>query len=387
MWQLHPGRSESFYFWVFLGASILFFLTYTLYATPFVAFGYEMTADYHERTRLHTFANTAGQLVWLGVPWFYAIMANESLFRDTVQGARTLAVVVGVAVAALGVVPAIACRERQAPAAAAEGRQGVVASTLEFLRGIVITFKCKPFVKICAATFLVFNGYQLGISFSLYVMIFYLFGGDDSRAGELLGWFGTLTAAATLLVIPLTGWLATRFGKRTTFAMTVSVSLVGYALKWVGYNPAHPYWLLYAAPFVAFGVGSLFTLMGSMIADVCDYDELDTHRRREGVFGAIYWWMVKIGMALAGLLTGIMLNASGFDVVLDAQPERALLLLRLFDVGVPLLTSALAIVVMLSYQISEERAYEIRAELERRRGKLAAGGDTPVVEETGGARC
>ena len=372
MWQLPEGRSESFYFWVFLGASILFFLTYTLYATPFVAFGYEMTADYHERTRLHMFANTAGQLVWLGVPWFYAIMANENLFRDTVHGARTLAIAVGVAVAVLGVVPAIVCRERQAPAPTAGGKQGVLANTLEFLKGIGITFKCRPFVKICAATFLVFNGYQLGISFSLYVMIYYLFGGDDSRAGELLGWFGTLTAAATLVVIPLTGWLATRIGKRKTFLITISISLVGYALKWVGYNPDHPYWLLYAAPFVAFGVGSLFTLMGSMIADVCDYDELETHQRREGVFGAIYWWMVKIGMALAGLLTGIMLNASGFAVELEAQPEKTLFLLRVFDVGVPLVTSALAIVIMLTYQISERRAYEIRAELERRRGKLGS---------------
>jgi GPH family glycoside/pentoside/hexuronide:cation symporter len=228
-------------------------------------------------------------------------------------------------------------------------------------------------VKICAATFLVFNGYQLGISFSLYVMIYYLFGGDDSRAGELLGWFGTLTAAATLVVIPVTGWLATHIGKRRTFLITVSISLVGYALKWVGYNPEHPYWLLYAAPFVAFGVGSLFTLMGSMIADVCDYDELNTSQRREGVFGAIYWWMVKIGMALAGLLTGIMLNTSGFAVELEAQSERTLFLLRVFDVGVPLVTSALAIVIMLTYQISERRAYEIRAELERRRGKLHSG--------------
>jgi GPH family glycoside/pentoside/hexuronide:cation symporter len=372
MWQLPEGRSESLYFWVFLGASILFFLTYTLYATPFVAFGYEMTADYHERTRLHTFANTVGQLVWLGVPWFYAIMASEKLFRNTVHGARTLAIAVGVAVAVLGVVPAIVCRERQAPVPAAGEKQGVLANTHEFLKGIGITFKCKPFVKICAATFLVFNGYQLGISFSLYVMIYYLFGGNDSRAGELLGWFGTLTAAATLVVIPLTGWLATRIGKRRTFLITISISLVGYALKWVGYNPDHPYWLLYAAPLVAFGVGSLFTLMGSMIADVCDYDELDTRQRREGVFGAIYWWMVKIGMALAGLLTGIMLNASGFTVELGAQPEKTLFLLRVFDVGVPLLTSALAIVIMLTYQISERKAYEIRAELERRRGKLGS---------------
>ena len=34
-------------------------------------------------------------------------------------------------------------------------------------------------------------------------MIYYVFGGDNSRAGELLGWFGTVTAAATLLVIPV----------------------------------------------------------------------------------------------------------------------------------------------------------------------------------------
>jgi GPH family glycoside/pentoside/hexuronide:cation symporter len=372
MWQLPEGHSESFYFWVFLGASILFFLTYTLYATPFVAFGYEMTADYHERTRLHTFANTVGQLVWLGVPWFYAIMANQDLFRNTVHGARTLAIAVGVAVVVLGVVPAIVCRERHMPAPTAGRRKGVLANTLSFLKGIRITFKCRPFVKICAATFLVFNGYQLGFSFSLYVMIYYLFGGDDSRAGQLLGWFGTLTAAATLVVIPLTGWLATRIGKRRTFLITISISLVGYALKWVGYNPDHPYWLLVAAPFVAFGVGSLFTLMGSMIADVCDHDELETSQRREGVFGAIYWWMVKVGMALAGLLTGIMLNASGFAVELEAQPEKTLFLLRVFDVAVPLVTSALAIVIMLTYPITERRAYEIRAELERRRGKLGS---------------
>jgi GPH family glycoside/pentoside/hexuronide:cation symporter len=79
--------------------------------------------------------------------------------------------------------------------------------------------------------------------------------------------------------------------------------------------------------------------------------------------------MVKIGMALAGLLTGVMLNVSGFDVALETQSEQTLLLLRIFDVGVPLVSSALAIFIMLTYQISERRAYEIRAELELRRGK------------------
>ena len=371
MWQLPQGHSQSFYFWTFMTASILFFLAYTVYATPFVAFGYEMTPDYHERTRLHTFANTVGQIAWLGVPWFYAIMANENLFRDTVHGARTLAIWVGAAVAILGIVPAIFCKEKFGAQPDNHPDKGFWKNMLEFFKGIGITFKCKPFVKLCAATFLVFNGFQLGMSFSLYIMIYYLFNGSDATAGKLNGWFGMLTSICTFAVIQLTGLIATKIGKRQTFLITISLSLVGYALKWVGYNPEHPYWLLFAAPLVAFGTGSLFTLMGSMIADVCDYDELNTHQRREGVFGAIYWWMVKVGMALAALLTGIMLKVSGFDVALEgAQSDRTLLLLRIFDVGVPLVTSAIAIGIIATYEISEQRAHEIRLELEQRRGKV-----------------
>jgi GPH family glycoside/pentoside/hexuronide:cation symporter len=109
--------------------------------------------------------------------------------------------------------------------------------------------------------------------------------------------------------------------------------------------------------------------MGSMISDVCDYDELETHQRREGVFGAIYWWMVKVGMALAGILTGVLLKVAGFDVALGAaQAESTLFWIRIFDVGVPLVTSAAALLIMMSYEITEEKAYDIRAQLEARRG-------------------
>ena len=50
----------------------------------------------------------------------------------------------------------------------------------------------------------------------------------------------------------------------------------------MGYNPQHPYLLLIAAPFIAFGLGSVFTIVSSMLADVCDLDELQTGTRREG---------------------------------------------------------------------------------------------------------
>lgn len=365
------------YFIYFLLMSILFFLAYTLYATPFVAFGYEMTPDYHERTRLHAFANTAGQFAWLGVPWFYAIMSS-SLFRDTVHGARTLAVFVGVAVALLGMVPAIFLRETQVLEPVVRVKKSVWKNMNEFFKGIGTTFKCKPFVQLCGATFLVFNGFQLGASFSIYVMIYYLFNGSNMAAGKLMGWYGMLTSIFTVGVIQFTGWLATRIGKRNTFLITISLSMIGYAMKWFGYNPNHPYWLLFATPLVAFGTGSLFTLMGAMISDVCDYDELSTHQRREGVFGAIYWWMVKIGMSLAGLLTGVLLKLSKFDLALGSgQEAQTLYLLRIFDVGIPVITSGIALWIISRYTITENRAYEIRAELESRRAlrKATAGTD------------
>jgi len=365
-------RFFVFYFRYFMMMSILFFLAYTVFATPFVAFGYEMTPDYHERTRLHAFANTVGQLAWLGVPWFYAIMAS-SLFRDTVHGARTLAIAVGIIVAVFGIIPAIFLKERQTLAPVEKADKGFWENMTEFFKGIAITFKNKPFVKLCASTFLVFNGFQLGMSFSIYIMIYYLFNGNDGDAGKLMGWFGMLTSIATLAVIPFTGWIATKIGKRKTFLITISLSIVGYSIKWIGYNPDYPYWLLFAAPFVAFGTGSLFTLMGSMISDVCDYDELKTHQRREGVFGAIYWWMVKVGMALAGLLTGVLLKVSGFDVALGAgQADKTLFFMRMFDVGIPIVTSAIALWIIATYTITEEKAHEIRSELEDRRGKVAA---------------
>lgn len=374
-------KQEAFftkYFIYFLLMSILFFLAYTLYATPFVAFGYEMTPDYHERTRLHTFANTVGQLAWLGVPWFYAIMSS-ALFRDTVHGARTLAVAVGIAVAALGIIPAIFLRETQVLEPVKRTAQGVWKNMAEFFHGIGTTFKCKPFVQLCGATFLVFNGFQLGASFSIYVMIYYLFQGNNAAAGKLMGWYGMLTSIFTLGVIQFTGWLATRIGKRNTFLITISLSMIGYSMKWIGYNPEYPYWLLFATPLIAFGTGSLFTLMGAMISDVCDYDELTSHKRREGVFGAIYWWMVKIGMSLAGLMAGVLLKVSKFDLALGSgQEAQTLYLLRIFDVGIPVITSAIALWIIAKYTITENRAYEIRAELETRRAQK-----TPDPEAVG----
>ena len=148
-------------------------------------------------------------------------------------------------------------------------------------------------------------------------------------------------------------------------------------MKWSGYDREHPYWLLASCPFVVFGTGSLFTLMGSMISDVCDYDELESNKRREGVFGVIYWWMVKVGMALPLLVSGYLLVASGFITPqpgltkVIVQIDHTLFYLRVFDVLIPIVTSTMALVIMSTYEITEDKAKETRQLLEQRKGMFS----------------
>jgi len=379
LWQLPPGHSEQFYFWFFLIGSILFYLAYTMFATPWVALGYELTPDYHERTRVLGIANAMGQFVWIALPWFYAFMENDRFFPTAVDGARSLAIMIGVFVILVGVLPALLTRERgladmeKAPSPIQQTRalEGFLTHGADFFKGLLKTIKSKSFVLLCAATFLVFNGYQLVASFTSYVLIYYVYGGDKDLGANLMGVFGTVMAVSTFTVILLVSWVATKLGKKKTFFISVGISLFGYGLKWFCYSPEHPYLILVCAPFIAFGLGCLFTLMGSMIADVCDVDELETGQRREGMFGSIFWWVVKLGMAFVLLLSGFALNATGFDVAFEGnQSDRTLFLMRLFDVVVPFVTSALAILAVYFYPITEERAHEVRAELEARRGHV-----------------
>ena len=375
MWQLPAGYSEMFYFWFFLIGSIIFYLFYTIFATPWVALGYELTSDYHERTLLMGVMNFMGQFAWITLPWFYAFMENDRFFSDSVQGARTLAIIIGVFVAVVGIMPAIFTRERfvandKEVKVKIKFFAGLKKNIVDFSKGLMITIKRVEFLKLCSGTFFLFNGIMLVGAFSSYITIFYVCGGDTDQGAKYMGLFGTITTISTLAAIVAVTWISSKIGKRKTFIIATSMTMIGSILKWFCYDPMAPWKVLIPAPLIAIGMGALFTLMGSMIADVCDLDELETGERREGMFGAIYWWMVKLGMALAFGLSGFLLNATGFVVDFGgAQTSSTFFWMRIVDVGIPAITSLIAILSVATYKITEEKSYEIRSELEKRRNK------------------
>ncbi len=372
LWQLPAEKSTTFYFTYFLVGSLIFYLAYTIYATPWVALGYELTPDYHERTRLMGVQNFIGNLAYMISPYFLAIMYMPA-FGDAVTGAKYLALIIAVVVIALGILPALFLRERFKDVASIEGadkKENSMGDVIkDFLRGFATTLKFAPFLKLCVATFLVFNGFILIASFQPYVIIYYVFGGDQEAGSVFVGHSGLVQAIASLGVIVFVTWLATKIGKRRAFFVSTGVSMIGYALKWFCYTPDNPWLVLIPAPLMAFGLAGLFTLMPSMICDVVDCDELNTHERREGMYGSIFWWVVKLGQSVAIAGGGVLLVATGFDVEFGGgQAAQTITLMRLCDAFIPCLASGIAIWSIASYTITEEKAHDVRMELEARRG-------------------
>ena len=86
MWQLSAEDSQLYNFWYFLAWSVVFFIGMTIFSVPYVAMGYEMSNDYHERTRLMAVAQWIGQWAWVIAPWFWIILYDPNWFESATEG-------------------------------------------------------------------------------------------------------------------------------------------------------------------------------------------------------------------------------------------------------------------------------------------------------------
>ncbi|MCA9546647.1 MAG: MFS transporter [Myxococcales bacterium] len=375
MWQLHRSDGINYNFAYFLVWSFVFYLGLTVFSVPYVAMGYEMSTDFHERTDIMAVAQWIGQWAWVIAPWFWVIMYDPSWFESADVAARELAVWVGIPCALMAMVPALFLKS--APTLDADYEPLTLANLGGALKGILDGFKeafrSVPFRRLCVATFFIFNAFNTVAAFSFFIIVHYIFASDAGAAGVWPTLFGSVGALiTTFAVIPAVAKLSKAVGKKQAFLLSQGISVFGYVLFWFLFVPGKPWLFLIALPFFSFGIGGLFTLMMSMTADVIDLDELHSGLRREGVFGAIYWWMVKFGFAIAGLASGAILTAVGFDPQAASQPESALTGLRLFFSGVPIAGTLIAMWVMRGYDLTEARAHEIRAALETRHEEVGS---------------
>ena len=372
MWQLYEDDGIVYNFIYFFSWSLVFYLGLTIFSVPYVAMGYEISDDFHERTQIMAIAQFIGQWAWVIAPWFWVILYDPAWFPDGAgQGVRDLSIWVAIPCTIFAIIPAIFIKSKSTT----ERTDFVPITTsyiLKSIKEIFISafeaFKIKQFKKIAFATFLIFNSFNVIAAFTFLIIVHYLFNSDPASAGNWPALHGSVGALITsFLVIPLITIISKKIGKKKAFILSQLISIIGYVLFWFLFIPGKPYMFLFALPFHSFGIGSLFTIMMSMTADICDLDELENGERREGLLGAVYWWMVKLGFGVAALLSGFILWLVGFDP--EQVTESATTGMRLFYTFLPICGVVFAILIMKNYDITEERANEIKKELEIRKSK------------------
>ena len=115
------------------------------------------------------------------------------------------------------------------------------------------------------------------------------------------------------------------------------------------------------------GMCCVWILLGSMLADVCDLDELNTGLRREGMYGAMYSWFLKAAIAGVIAVSGFLVTWSGVDPELTVQLPQAVINMRLLFALTPPVFYLIAFGCIWFYPLSEERMHEVREELNVRK--------------------
>ena len=341
----------------FLIVALLYYTAYTVFVVPWSAMGLELTTDYYERTNVQvwkTIIQAIGGL-FLGGLWWLAL----HLGKTDVEGVRWVGIIFGLLIACAGVVPALVCKEAEA---------GQHQEKIQFVKAFKQTFKNKAFLCVVGFNICVLLGVFTITSLAFYINLLYVFVGDKTAVAQFNFWGNVVYQAAGLALTPLVSVVARHLGKQATLAAGFGLVILGFGMSFWTYTPAMPYLQLVTLGLLSPGLACLWVLGPSMLADVCDLDELQTGLRREGMYSASYAWTIKAAIALTMIGSGYVLRIAGYDAALEtAQPDGVVLRLRLMYMFVPMLLVAAGIFFVWLYPLSAKRAAEIREQLDVRK--------------------
>jgi glycoside/pentoside/hexuronide:cation symporter, GPH family len=358
LWTLPHGWSEMGYIWLFGTMLILFAAAHSVFSVPYYALGIELSSHYHGRTRVVLYRDFCSKVISLILPWFLPFCLL-SIFHDSINGVFWLASMISVIGIAASILVAAATKER--PGLQKHQRES-------FFAAFFGTIKSIHFLKITAVYVIML--FLLGVFqiFGLYLNLYYVFQGDIARGATYSAVLGTFGAALTLLSMPLAGWLSRRYEKHNALRIALLLMTIGSLLNLVCINPRYPALLFIVPFFYSLGITCTFTILGSLMADVVDVDELRSSRRREGMFGAAASYFMKAANALAAAVSGFALEGTGFNVKLGGHQASGTFssMLILYSIA-PAFLLMICFGLLHRYPITEKFIEGIRPELERLR--------------------
>ncbi len=339
----------------------------TIFSVPYYALGIELSPTYHGRTRVVAYRSIIEKLLGLAGPW-YLPFCMLAFFANTVKGATWLTVIMAVLSVPAVILASSLTHERTK---VDKARKKVAMFT-----SIGQTLKNKHFLKIAALYIVIQLALGLFLQFGLYINIFHVFGGDHELAmktGAIMtakvSSVGTILA---MLSIPFITWVCKRFQKHNALRLALGMMVAGCLLNWVCYVPGRPN-LQYILPlFFSLGISSTYTVLGTLMADVTDIDELNTGSRREGMFGAVMAWMSKGVGSIQALIAGALLAATGFSAGSDMQTPETILNMRVMFSFAPAAVLTLAIFILYRYPLTRERMDEIKQLISQRKAASAS---------------
>jgi GPH family glycoside/pentoside/hexuronide:cation symporter len=331
-------------------------LAYTFFVVPYTALGFELTPDYDERTRVMRWRMYIGLLGSLAAGWLFRLAA-DSFWPDLGAGAFWVTVGVAGIVLVTGMIPVFGCREELA----IEKQEPI-----PFLEAVRYTMSNRAFVILFVSFATIIIALFSAQSIQPLILQHYVFGGDAIRLGNFQGVLITMSVVLSYLSIGLIGWISMRTSKRTAMVTGLGLAIVGTGLTFFAMDPRWP-WMMFATAFISYlGLQGCWLMIESMVADICDDDELRSGRRREGMFSAVKGFALKAAQGLTFGLGGYMATWAGYDpakVEHSGLDEATAWKMKFALIGFTVAGLFLATMIMLLYPITREKAAETQRRL------------------------
>jgi GPH family glycoside/pentoside/hexuronide:cation symporter len=322
----------------FAATFILYSVFHTGYALPYYALGPELTLDYHERSRLFSVREGFSILGTIGAAVAPGILVGS--FAMSERGAfSAIGVFFAIVLMALCMVLALRVRERP---------DFVARESNPFVPGVRRALRNRPF-RILLLTYVVgsITGAIPGTLmpfFNAYVIR------PENEAQWLSIFLGTYFAAG-FLCLPIWVGVARRFGKRPAWLASFVMGVTGgAAMFFLGEGDKVPLLILIAWAGSSFGAG-LF-LGPAMQADVIDYDELHTGKRREAQYSA-FWSILPKFVAIPSAAIPIAILGSIGYVPNAVQTPKVVFAIKAIFALTPALFSTLAFFIAWRFPIDE----------------------------------
>ena len=183
----------------------------------------------------------------------------------------------------------------------------------------------------------------------------------------LFMWLGTIPA---FIFLPLVPAIKRKIGKKGMFYLFLGIAIVGMMLMYTFVSiPSLKtnFVLLCIAQFVkSTGIITATGYMWALVPEVIAYGEYTTGKRIAGIVNALTGIFFKAGMALGGVVPGLVLAWVGFNAEAAEQTPLALQGILWLVCVIPAILLVLAIWIISRYELSDEKMDQINREIEAR---------------------